>query len=42
VLERCHLAAADRQQAKPQMRAITVAPKGGVGVIQTDPPRPAE
>jgi len=42
VLERCQLAPADPHQAKPQMRAITVAPKGGVGVIQTDPPRPAE
>jgi cytochrome P450 len=40
VLERCRLAPADREQAKPQLRAITVAPKGGVRVIQTDPPQP--
>jgi cytochrome P450 len=38
VLERCHLVAADRDQAKPQLRAITLAPKGGVRVIQTEPP----
>jgi cytochrome P450 len=38
VLERCRLAPADAKQAKPQLRAITVAPKGGVRVIQTDPP----
>ena len=41
VLERCRLAAADSRQAKPTLRAITVAPKGGVRVIQTEPPRPA-
>jgi len=41
VLERCRLQAADRKPAKPQMRAITVAPKGGVLVIQTEPPAPA-
>jgi cytochrome P450 len=41
VLERCHLAPADARQAKPQLRAITVAPKSGVRVIQTEPPRPA-
>ncbi len=41
VLERCHLAAADRQPAKPQLRAITLAPKGGVRVIQTEPPATA-
>ena len=41
VLERCRLAAADANQAKPQLRAITIAPKGGVGVIQTAPPAPA-
>jgi cytochrome P450 family 135 len=41
VLERCRLTAADANQAKPQMRAITIAPKGGVGVIQTAPPAPA-
>jgi cytochrome P450 len=40
VLERCRLQAADAKQAKPVMRAITVAPKGGVRVIQTEPPRP--
>ena len=41
VLERCRLAPADPGQAKPQLRAITIAPKGGVGVIQTEPPLPA-
>jgi cytochrome P450 len=41
VLERCLLAPADAEQAKPQLRAITLAPKGGVSVIQTEPPRPA-
>ena len=41
VLERCRLAAADPEQAKPQVRAITLAPKGGVRVIQTAPPRAA-
>ena len=40
VLERCRLAAADREQATPQLRAITLAPKGGVRVLQTDPPAP--
>jgi cytochrome P450 family 135 len=39
VLERCRLEAADARQAKPQLRAITIAPKGGVRVIQTDPPQ---
>jgi cytochrome P450 len=41
ILERCQLEAADAKQAKPQLRAITLAPKGGVSVIQTEPPRPA-
>ena len=41
VLERCRLQAADQQPAKPQMRAITVAPKGGVLVVQTEPPAAA-
>jgi cytochrome P450 len=41
VLERCRLEAADTKHAKGQLRAITVAPKGGVRVIQTEPPRPA-
>ncbi|MFZ0387650.1 MAG: cytochrome P450 [Solirubrobacteraceae bacterium] len=42
ILERCQLEAADAKPAKPQLRAITLAPKGGVTVIQTEPPRPAE
>jgi cytochrome P450 family 135 len=38
ILERCQLEAADAKQAKPQLRAITLAPKGGVRVIQTAAP----
>ena len=41
VLERCRLAAADPSRPSRQLRAITIAPKGGVRVIQTEPPRPA-
>ena len=41
VLERCRLSAVDRRHAKSTLRAITLAPKGGVRVIQTEPPRPA-
>ena len=38
VLERCELAAADPKPCKPQLRTITVAPKGGVRVLQTRAP----
>ena len=38
VLERCELAAADPKPCKPQLRTITVAPKGGVRVLQTQAP----
>jgi cytochrome P450 len=41
VLERCELEAVDRRQARPQIRTITVGPKGGVRVRQTRPPLPA-
>jgi cytochrome P450 len=41
VLERCRLEAVDRRHARPQMRTITVGPKGGVRVRQTGPPLPA-
>jgi cytochrome P450 len=41
VLERCELQAVDRAQARPQMRTITIGPKGGVRVRQTRPPLPA-
>jgi cytochrome P450 len=41
VLERTELEAADLKQAKAQFRGITVAPKGGVSVLQTRSPRPA-
>jgi cytochrome P450 family 135 len=41
ILERCQLEAADAKQAKPQLRAITLAPKGGVRVIQTAAPHAA-
>ena len=41
VLERCELEAADRAQARPQMRTITIGPKGGVPVRQTRAPLPA-
>ncbi|HEX5194890.1 MAG TPA: cytochrome P450 [Solirubrobacteraceae bacterium] len=40
VLERCDLHAVDRTHARPQMRTITVGPKGGVRVRQTRPPLP--
>jgi cytochrome P450 len=38
VLERARLRAASRDLAKAQFRAITLAPKGGVRVIQDAPP----
>jgi cytochrome P450 len=41
VLERTALRAADAKVAKAQFRAITLAPKGGVRVIQERAPRPA-
>jgi cytochrome P450 family 135 len=41
VLERCDLQAADRAQARAQLRTITIGPKGGVRVRQTRPPLPA-
>jgi cytochrome P450 len=41
VLERCDLRAVDRTHARPQMRTITIGPKGGVRVRQTRPPLPA-
>ena len=41
VLERCALEAVDRRHARPQMRTITIGPKGGVRVRQTRPPLPA-
>ena len=41
VLERAALTAADPALAKAQFRAITLAPKGGVRVIQQRPPLPA-
>jgi cytochrome P450 len=41
VLERASLVAADDAPATAQLRAITLAPKGGVRVIQTEPPQPA-
>jgi cytochrome P450 len=41
VLERAALRAADPGQAKVQFRAITLAPKGGVRVLQDRPPAPA-
>jgi cytochrome P450 len=41
VLERAALAAADPEVAKPQFRAITLAPKGGARVIQQRPPLPS-
>jgi cytochrome P450 len=41
VLERAALRAADREPAKVQFRAITLAPKGGVRVVQDRPPAPA-
>jgi cytochrome P450 len=41
VLERTELEAADLKPAKAQFRGITVAPKGGVRVVQTRSPRPA-
>ena len=41
VLERTRLRAVSRDLAKTQFRAITLAPKGGVRVIQDGPPLPA-
>ncbi|MFZ0041367.1 MAG: cytochrome P450 [Solirubrobacteraceae bacterium] len=41
VLERCALRAADPSRAKAQLRAITLAPKGGVRVVQERAPLPA-
>jgi cytochrome P450 len=41
VLERAQLAAADSSRAKVQFRAITLAPKGGVRVVQQRAPLPA-
>ena len=41
VLERCDLQAVDRAPARPQMRTITVGPRGGVRVRQTRAPLPA-
>lgn len=40
VLERTALAPVDRRAAKVQFRVITLAPKSGVPVRQTRPPRP--
>jgi cytochrome P450 len=40
VLERAELIPADQRVAKAQFRAITLAPKGGVRVIQRRPPQP--
>jgi len=42
VLERAQLKAADTRVAKAQFRAITLAPKGGVRVIQERPPESAQ
>jgi hypothetical protein len=41
VLERAALRPADRDLAKVQLRAITLAPRDGVRVIQDRPPAPA-
>ena len=41
VLERTRLRAVSRDLAKTQFRAITLAPKGGVRLIQDGPPLPA-
>jgi cytochrome P450 len=41
VLERCALRAGDPEPAKSQFRAITLAPKGGVRVVQDRRPLPA-
>jgi len=41
VLERCALAPADPKPAKAQFRAITLAPKGGVRVLQERAPLPS-
>ena len=41
VLERAALRAADPKPAKVQFRGITLAPKGGVRVVQERPPAPA-
>jgi hypothetical protein len=38
VLERTVLSAADREPAKVQFRAITLAPRDGVRVVQARPP----
>jgi len=40
-LERCDLTAVDPAPAKAQLRAITLAPKGGVRVLQRAAPLPA-
>ncbi|MFZ0088571.1 MAG: cytochrome P450 [Solirubrobacteraceae bacterium] len=42
VLERATLRAVDPAPATPQFRAITLAPKGGVRVLQEHAPAPAE
>jgi cytochrome P450 len=42
VLERAQLKAADARVTKAQFRAITLAPKGGVRVIQERPPEPGQ
>jgi cytochrome P450 len=41
ILERARLRVASPGRAKTQFRAITLAPKGGVPVIQDGPPLPA-
>jgi hypothetical protein len=41
VLERAALRAADPSLAKVQFRAITLAPRSGVRVLQDRPPAPA-
>jgi hypothetical protein len=41
VLERTALRAVDAEPAKTQFRAITLAPKGGVRVVQERAPLPA-
>jgi cytochrome P450 len=40
VLERADLRAVDEKPAKTQFRVITLAPKGGVKVRLSGPPRP--
>ncbi|MGI8714032.1 MAG: cytochrome P450 [Solirubrobacteraceae bacterium] len=41
VLQRCELRAVNAKPAAAQFRAITLAPKGGVAVVQQRPPLPA-